>query len=122
MAYNKGYMSFACCDNCRQSPTLCAKRVNRFLQSREIKFIGITFIQKLKTNKYSLQRNLPIKQHKKRKNTYVTDKRIFKLQEGMFEVQTLINFFQEKYGKRRKVLHISWALTLTRASNLLFLS
>jgi len=61
--------------------------------------------------------NPPIKQHKKWKNTNITDKRIFKLHKGMFEVQTLVNLFK----KRGKVLHISWALTLTRAS-VLFLS
>ena len=65
--------------------------------------------------------NLPINEHKKWKNTYVTDKWIFKLHKGMFEVQSLVNFFWEKYGNRRKVLHISLALTLTRAS-VLFLS
>ena len=62
--------------------------------------------------------NLPIKQHEKCKNTNVTDERIFKLHKGMFEVQTLVKFFE----KRRKVLHISWSLTLTKASVLLFLS
>jgi hypothetical protein len=62
--------------------------------------------------------NLPIKQHKKWKNTNVTDKRIFKLHKGMFEALALVNLFK----KTGKALHISWALTLTRASVLLFLS